>query len=97
MRVAASPGEPWPVTANVRAILSWNVPPPRANPDYVPSWGNRPETRVQMTIPASCAPTARSAVAGRAHTWDRTNVNSGGGHNYNFISAGLCIQIAMAG
>jgi hypothetical protein len=33
-----------PVTANVRAILSWDFPPPPANPDFVPVWGNRLET-----------------------------------------------------
>ena len=43
------PCEQGPVTANVRAILSWNAPPPAANPDYVPTWGNRLETRVHVT------------------------------------------------
>jgi hypothetical protein len=33
-----------PVTAKVRAILSWDTPPPPTNPDYVPVWGNRLET-----------------------------------------------------
>lgn len=33
-----------PVTAKVRAILSWDTPPPPGNPDYVPVWGNRLET-----------------------------------------------------
>jgi hypothetical protein len=32
------------VTAKVRAILSWDSPPPPANPDFVPVWGNRLET-----------------------------------------------------
>lgn len=35
-----------PVTAKVRAILSWNVAPPPANPDFVPVWGNRLETTI---------------------------------------------------
>jgi hypothetical protein len=30
----------------IRAILSWNVAPPPGNPNYVPVWGNREETRV---------------------------------------------------
>jgi hypothetical protein len=34
------------VTARVRAILSWNTPPPPFNPDFVPVWGNRLETRI---------------------------------------------------
>jgi hypothetical protein len=33
-----------PVTARVRAILSWDTPP--TGPDYVPVWGNRLETIV---------------------------------------------------
>jgi hypothetical protein len=35
-----------PVTAKVRAILSWDTPPPPSDPDYVPVWGNRLETLV---------------------------------------------------
>lgn len=33
-------------TAKVRAILSWEQPPPPGDPDFVPTWGNREETRV---------------------------------------------------
>ncbi len=36
-------------TAKVRAILSWNIPPPPSNPNFVPTWGNREETLVQIT------------------------------------------------
>lgn len=32
----------------IRAILSWQVAPPCANPNYVPTWGNREETIVQI-------------------------------------------------
>jgi hypothetical protein len=32
----------------LRAILSWETPPPPANPNYVPVWGNRKECRVQL-------------------------------------------------
>jgi len=32
----------------VRAILSWETPPPPGNPNYVPTWGNREECRVQL-------------------------------------------------
>ena len=35
-------------TARVRAILSWNEAPPPANPNHVPRWGNRLETRVHI-------------------------------------------------
>ena len=37
-----------PVVARVRAILSWNTPPNPANPDWVPPWGNREETRIHV-------------------------------------------------
>lgn len=36
------------VTPRVRAILSWNFPPPAFNPDYVPLYGNRVETRIHV-------------------------------------------------
>jgi hypothetical protein len=44
-----------PVTPRVRAILSWNEAPPAGNPDFVPRWGNRLETRVHVYpgIPAT--------------------------------------------
>lgn len=34
--------------AKVRAILSWEDPPPPANPNWVPTWGNREECLVQL-------------------------------------------------
>lgn len=43
-------------TARVRAILSWNVAPPPANPNYVPRWGNRFETRIHI-YPGEPVPT----------------------------------------
>jgi len=32
----------------LRAILSWEAPPPPGNPNWVPVWGNRRECRVQI-------------------------------------------------
>jgi hypothetical protein len=37
-----------PQTANVRAILSWQTPPPTNNPNYVPVWGNQANALVQI-------------------------------------------------
>jgi hypothetical protein len=37
-----------PVTARMRAILSWNTPPNPANPNWVPTWGNREETNIHI-------------------------------------------------
>jgi hypothetical protein len=37
-----------PQTAKVRAILSWQTPPPSTNPNYVPVWGNQANALVQI-------------------------------------------------
>jgi hypothetical protein len=42
------PCEQGPVVVRIRAILSWQVPPPPGNPDFVPTWGNREETLVHI-------------------------------------------------
>ena len=43
------------VTARVRAILSWDTPPPPSDPNYVPVWGNRLETII-LVDPGPSAP-----------------------------------------
>ncbi|MGH9379983.1 MAG: hypothetical protein ACRD2Z_05170 [Thermoanaerobaculia bacterium] len=40
--------EEGPRLVPIRAILSWQVPPPCSNPSYVPVWGNREETLVHI-------------------------------------------------
>lgn len=35
-------------TPRLRAILSWQAPPPPNNPNYIPTWGNREECRIQL-------------------------------------------------
>jgi hypothetical protein len=50
------PCQDGPVTASVRAILSWDSPPPPANPDFVPVWGNRLETTI-LVNPGASQPT----------------------------------------
>ncbi|MFL6192974.1 MAG: hypothetical protein ACJ75H_02290 [Thermoanaerobaculia bacterium] len=37
-----------PRVVRLRAILSWETPPPPANPNYIPVWGNREECLVQL-------------------------------------------------
>ena len=32
----------------IRAIMSWQTPPPPTNPNWVPTWGNREETLIQL-------------------------------------------------
>lgn len=37
-----------PVVVRIRAIMSWNNPAPSNNPNYVPTWGNREETLINI-------------------------------------------------
>ncbi|MBS0448998.1 MAG: hypothetical protein JSR59_24000 [Proteobacteria bacterium] len=52
-----------PKVVPIRAILSWNVAPPCANPNYVPVWGNREETLITIA-PASQEPAGHIAILG---------------------------------
>jgi hypothetical protein len=36
------------VVMRIRAILSWQIPPPSSNPNFVPVWGNREETLIHI-------------------------------------------------
>jgi hypothetical protein len=40
------PCEQGPVTAKMRATLSWDAPPPPSNPNFVPTWGNSLDTNI---------------------------------------------------
>jgi hypothetical protein len=42
------PCQTGPQVVHLRAILSWAVAPPPANPNYVPVWGNRVDCLVQL-------------------------------------------------
>ena len=42
------PCEDGPKVVKIRAILSWQVPPPCFNPNYIPVWGNREETLIHI-------------------------------------------------
>jgi hypothetical protein len=37
-----------PSVVRIRATLSWNQKPPASDPNFVPTWGNRVETRVHV-------------------------------------------------
>jgi hypothetical protein len=45
--LAAQPSAPKP-QPRVRAILSWNAPPPAGAPDWTPVWGNVAESELQI-------------------------------------------------
>ena len=42
------PCEDGPKVVKIRAILSWQVAPPCDNPNFIPVWGNREETLIQI-------------------------------------------------
>jgi len=49
--IACSPPQKWCTVPNLilaRAILSWNEIPPPNTPDYLPVWGNRHDTHIQV-------------------------------------------------
>ncbi len=52
-----------PVVVKIRAILSWNVAPPGYNPNYVPTWGNREETLININ-PVTGVPAGKIAIMG---------------------------------
>lgn len=52
-----------PKVVRVRAILSWNAPAPCANPNHVPTWGNREETLIHIA-PSTLAPPGMIAILG---------------------------------
>ncbi len=52
-----------PRVMRIRAIMSWSVAPPCANPNYVPTWGNREETIIHIA-PTVQAPGGHIAILG---------------------------------
>jgi hypothetical protein len=57
------PCQEGPNVVRIRAILSWNVAVPCANPNQVPTWGNREETLINIA-PVSQAPAGKIAILG---------------------------------
>lgn len=47
----------------IRAIMSWNVAPPPGNPNFVPTWGNREETLINIS-PFAGVPAGKIAILG---------------------------------
>lgn len=52
-----------PRVMRIRAILSWSSAPPCANPNFVPTWGNREETLIHIA-PKAQVPGGRIAIIG---------------------------------
>jgi hypothetical protein len=55
--------EKGPKVVRIRATLSWNAPAPCANPNHVPTWGNREETLINIAS-KSMAPAGTIAILG---------------------------------
>jgi hypothetical protein len=67
-----------PKVVRIRAILSWSTPAPCANPNYLPRWGNREETLINIG-PISAAPAGKMAILGGipvAHVDDVTGLTT---------------------
>ncbi|MDX1250679.1 MAG: hypothetical protein IDH49_00200 [Gammaproteobacteria bacterium] len=62
-----------PRVVRIRAILSWNDPVPCANPNQVPTWGNREETLINIA-PSALAPAGKIAILGGIPTGEIHNV-----------------------
>jgi hypothetical protein len=72
------PCQKGPQVVRIRAILSWNVAVPCANPNQVPTWGNREETLINIA-PAAGAPAGKIAILGGipvAHINDVTGLTT---------------------
>lgn len=71
-----------PRLVRIRAILSWNVAVPCANPNQVPTWGNREETVVHITPQGVVSGTpGRIAILGgipTQHIHDVTGLTTAG-------------------
>jgi hypothetical protein len=52
-----------PKVVLIRAILSWNSAAPCSNPNYVPTWGNREETLINIA-PSEQQPAGHMAILG---------------------------------
>jgi hypothetical protein len=71
------PCEQGAATPRVRAILSWQVAPPPGNPNYVPTWGNRDETVVQVK-PGAVVGDARVPFLSRVGDMDESKIAADG-------------------
>ena len=62
------PCDDGPRIVPIRAILSWNVPPPCNNPNYIPVWGNREDTLIHIypgpSVPVGTVTPLMSIVGG---------------------------------
>lgn len=81
-RLKSSPNPPI-----VRAILSWNSPPPPDAPDWTPLWGNVLDTQIQNVRPDACR-TDRLQPGSWVHLEDDTDSEGRVGRRSDLSDAG---------
>ncbi len=78
-----------PKTAKVRAILSWETPPNPAQPNQVPTYGNREETLVLITPGDSVIPGTHPPFIETVGGMSVDDINSSGYANGAAVTAGF--------
>lgn len=63
------------VVVPIRAILSWNVPPPCGNPNYIPVWGNREETLIHIYPGQPTTPGVHTPIIQTVGSMDVGDIN----------------------
>jgi hypothetical protein len=80
----------------IRAILSWQVVPPCNNPNFIPVWGNRDETRIQL-VPGIAA-TAQVPFLSALGDIPESHINGSGIANGTAIHTGfVAVQSPFGG
>ena len=85
-----------PRVIRLRAILSWETPPPPGNPNWVPVWGNREECLVQLRSGQPVGHEPRIETVGDVGV-DDINVFSGLATGELEIASGSVLQAPFGG
>jgi len=76
-----------PVVVPIRAILSWQVAPPGANPNFIPVWGNREHTLIH--IKPGVRQTGHAPLIETVGSMAVTSINGAGYANGAAVLAGF--------
>lgn len=80
----------------VRAILSWNSPPPPDSPDWTPLWGNVLDTQIPTVRPDACR-TDRLQPGSWVHLADATDSEGRVGRLSDLSDSGPAVAPPSAG
>jgi hypothetical protein len=83
------------VVVRIRAILSWQVAPPCANPNFIPTWGNREHTLIH--IRPGRRPLGHPAIIETVGSMAYTDINAAGYANGPSILLGFMANEAPFG